>query len=227
MSLSYFVETIPDPKINPTFCPCDSGEMPGQEVLYRLSCMAKNHSMYIAVNMGDKQPCVESCPLTGHYQYNTEAVFNPSGCLVAKYHKENLFLAEKLFWNVPKTVDISYFDTEFGRFGLMICFDAVFQSPAVDLVEKYNVTDIIFSTAWMNVYPHYISTAYHSGWARTMRVNYLSSNIQYPEWEWYLLAQWSTWLHLQPKFNHWAAGYSPGASQRQQNKSQTTRKHSD
>ncbi|KAF6034279.1 VNN1 [Bugula neritina] len=181
MSLSYFVEKIPDPKINPTFCPCDSGEMPGQEVLYRLSCMAKNHSMYIAVNMGDKQPCVESCPLTGHYQYNTEAVFNPSGCLVAKYHKENLFLAEKLFWNVPKTVDISYFDTEFGRFGLMICFDAVFQSPAVDLVEKYNVTDIIFSTAWMNVYPHYISTAYHSGWARTMRVNYLSSNIQYPE----------------------------------------------
>ena len=130
--------------------------------------------------MGDKQPCTgtdDNCPADGQYLYNTEVVFNREGCLVAKYHKENLFEAERLFWNQPENTEHIYFDADFGRFGLITCFDAVFKKPAIELVEQYNVTNMIFSTAWMNVYPHYASVAYHSGWARNMRVNYLSANI--------------------------------------------------
>lgn len=175
---------IPDPTVQKSFCPCaGSFNETGLEVLHRLSCIARNNSIYIAANMADKQPCLKDkdigCPIRGHFQYNTEVVFNKSGCLVAKYHKEHLFLSEKIWFNQPRQVEHSYFDTEFGRFGLMICFDAVFKRPAIELVTDYNVTDIIFSTAWMNVYPHFVSVGYHSGWARTLKVNFLSSNLHH------------------------------------------------
>lgn len=184
MHTSYYTEMIPDPMDSSSYCPCSQGEpSAGREILYRLSCVAVNNNLYVAANMPDKQPCLRSkdldCPLSGYYQYNTEVVFNKAGCLVAKYHKQHLFLAEKLKFDTPKVVQHSYFDTEFGRFGLMICFDAVYKDPAVELVTNFNVTDIIFSTAWMNVFPHYVSVAYHSGLARTLRVNYLSSNLHY------------------------------------------------
>lgn len=146
---------------------------------YRLSCLAKHHQIYLAVNVIDAVPCTDQLPCRRSYDhryYNTEVVFDRRGCLVAKYHKVNLFMTEKLTLDTPPQPRLSYFDTEFGRFGLMVCFDAVFQTPAVDLVEKHNVTDIIFSTAWMNVLPHYVSVSFHSGWARTMRVNYISAN---------------------------------------------------
>ena len=174
---SYYSETVPDPKMT-DYCPCDSAMKPGQEVLYRLSCIAKLNSIYVAANMGDKQS--EMYGRKGHYQYNTEVAFNRQGCLVARYHKQHLFASETLKWNTPEVVEVSYFDTEFGRFGLMVCFDAVFKRPAIDLVMKHNVTNMVFSTAWMNVFPHYESVAYHSGWARTMRVNYLAANLHNP-----------------------------------------------
>ena len=185
LDISSYLEPIPDPLDPTSYCPCAREYIQrGQEILYRLSCIAWNNSMYIAANMGDKVPCLRKdnflCPFLGYFQYNTEVVFNQQGCLVAKYHKQHLFTAERLLWDVPRQVEFSYFDTDFGRFGLMICFDAVFKDPGIELVEKYHVTDIIFSTAWKNVYPHYVSVAYHSGWAMTMKVNYLSSNMHSP-----------------------------------------------
>ena len=134
--------------------------------------------------METKRPCSSRydsfCPVDGQYQYNTEVVFDMNGCLVARYHKQNLVKGEeqKMF-DVTKDIEHSYFDTDFGRFGLIICYDAFFKSPAIELVERYNVTDIIFSTAWTNVNLHYTSVAYHSGWARMMNVNFLSANINY------------------------------------------------
>lgn len=56
----------------------------------RLSCMARNNSIYVVANIGDKKPCNSSdpgCPRDGRYQYNTNVVFDPEGKLVARYHK--------------------------------------------------------------------------------------------------------------------------------------------
>ena len=56
----------------------------------RLSCLAKNNSIYVVANMGDKKPCTSShskCPANGHYQYNTNVVYDKMGKLVARYHK--------------------------------------------------------------------------------------------------------------------------------------------
>lgn len=63
------------------------GYTPVQE---RLSCLAKNNSIYVVANMGDKKPCNTSdpqCPPDGRFQYNTDVVFDSLGKLVARYHK--------------------------------------------------------------------------------------------------------------------------------------------
>lgn len=58
------------------------------EVQEELSCMAKNHSIYIVANMGDRQPCHPqvnaNCRKDGYFQYNTDVAFDPNGRLVAR-----------------------------------------------------------------------------------------------------------------------------------------------
>lgn len=60
------------------------------EVQERLSCMARNYSIYVVANMGDKKSCNltdPKCPKDGHYQYNTDVVYDPEGKFLARYHK--------------------------------------------------------------------------------------------------------------------------------------------
>uniref|UniRef100_A0A8C3XXD8 CN hydrolase domain-containing protein n=1 Tax=Catharus ustulatus TaxID=91951 RepID=A0A8C3XXD8_CATUS len=88
-SLYPYLEDIPDPVVNwiPCTDPSRFGPAPVQE---RLSCMARNNSIYVVANIGDKKPCDSSdpsCPGDGRYQYNTDVVFDTQGKLVARYHK--------------------------------------------------------------------------------------------------------------------------------------------
>ncbi|KFW97496.1 Vascular non-inflammatory molecule 3, partial [Phalacrocorax carbo] len=84
-----YLEDIPDPAVN--WIPCtDPTRFAPAPVQERLSCMARNNSIYVVANIGDKKPCNSSdpgCPSDGRYQYNTDVVFDPEGKLVARYHK--------------------------------------------------------------------------------------------------------------------------------------------
>ncbi|XP_009989181.1 PREDICTED: pantetheinase-like [Tauraco erythrolophus] len=84
-----YLEDIPDPRVD--WIPCaDPGRFAPSPVLERLSCLARNNSIYVVANMGDKKPCNSSdpgCPSDGRYQYNTNVVFDSEGKLVARYHK--------------------------------------------------------------------------------------------------------------------------------------------
>ncbi|XP_032195378.1 pantetheinase isoform X2 [Mustela erminea] len=176
-----YLEDIPDPEVNwiPCINPRRFGYTPVQE---RLSCLAKDNSIYLVANIGDKKSCNASdsqCPPDGHYQYNTDVVFDSQGKLVARYHKHNLFMNENQF-NVPKKPEVVTFDTVFGRFGIFTCFDILFYDPAVTLVKDFHVDSIVFPTAWMNVLPHLSAIQFHSAWAMGMGVNFLASNIHHP-----------------------------------------------
>ncbi|KAG8510884.1 Pantetheinase, partial [Galemys pyrenaicus] len=180
-SIYPYLEDIPDTQVN--WIPCNNPNRFGYTpVQKRLSCLARNNSIYVVANIGDKKPCNASdpqCPPDGRYQYNTNVVFDSEGRLVARYHKKNLFLGEDQF-NVPKETEVVTFNTTFGKFGIFTCFDILFHDPAVTLVKDFHVDTILFPTAWMNVMPHLSAIEFHSAWAMGMGVNFLASNIHYP-----------------------------------------------
>ncbi|XP_012520696.1 PREDICTED: vascular non-inflammatory molecule 2 [Propithecus coquereli] len=174
-----YLEDIPDPQVN--WIPCQNpyrfGDTPVQA---RLSCLAKNNSIYVLANIGDKKPCSSrnsTCPPNGYYQYNTNVVYDTEGKLVARYHKYHLY-SEPQF-DVPEKPELVTFNTTFGRFGIFTCFDIFFHDPAITLVKDFHVDTILFPTAWMNVLPLLTAIEFHSAWAMGMRVNLLVANTHH------------------------------------------------
>ncbi|XP_004702052.2 vascular non-inflammatory molecule 3 [Echinops telfairi] len=172
-----YLEDIPDPEVN--WIPCRDpqrfGHTPVQE---RLSCLAKDNSIYIVANIGDKKPCNAhdpQCPADGHYQHNTNVVFDSEGKLVARYHKYNLFAPEIQF-DFPKDSELVAFETPFGKFGLFTCFDIFSHDPAVVVVDDLGVDSVLYPAAWYNTLPLLSAVPFHSAWARAMRVNLLAAN---------------------------------------------------
>lgn len=183
VAMEPYLEYIPDPNVE-KWSPCnDPGRHRDSEVQQFLSCLARNYSMYVVANVGDFQPCEATnsmCPKDEHYQYNTNVVYDRTGTMIAKYHKDNLFY--EFQFDKPQSTEFVYFDTPFGRFGVFTCFDILFHDPAITLIEKYNVTNIAFPTAWMDALPLLAAIQFHSAYAAGLGVNFLSANIHLPEY---------------------------------------------
>ena len=168
------LEDIKDVGVNP----CTS--MPEQTIQNWLSCLAKELKMYITANVGDLKFCNRAkdskCPQDGAYQYNTNVVYDRNGKLVHRYHKINLYGLESHFMDYgPLGQQNLVFKTEFGRMSSMVCFDIVMNEPAVPLTEANLVDTILFPTAWMSKFPHFLSIQYHSSWSVRHNVNLLAA----------------------------------------------------
>ena len=125
-----FLEEVPDPR-RTAWNPCDSNTSKNKDFQQRLSCMARKYGLYLVANLGTIESCdpkrERQCPDDGHYQYNTNVAFDPTGRLVARYRKYHTFFSERVTFDTPVTIDYSFFDTPFGRFGTFVCFDALFR----------------------------------------------------------------------------------------------------
>lgn len=177
------MEFIPDPK-KELWNPCEEqNRYNNTEIQRALSCMAKDNGLYLVANMGDYQPCqIETdkhCPADNHYQFNTAVVYNSTGFLIAKYHKINLFF--EYMFDYPPVHDIISFETPFGKFGVMICFDILFKNPSIALVNDLQVGNIVFPTAWMDALPILSANQFHSAFAAGLDINFLAANIKLPE----------------------------------------------
>ncbi|XP_054157354.1 pantetheinase-like [Oppia nitens] len=138
--LSTVTEKIPDPRKG-VYNACDKKDK-SLPITVALSCLAKHNNIYIVADYGDRLDCDvitdKKCPKDGYYLYNTAVAFDPNGVMVAKYHKRHLFrVGEQLIYDYPST-EFSYFDTPFGRIGIIICYDIVWGDPGTGLVSKYN-----------------------------------------------------------------------------------------
>ncbi|XP_033727739.1 pantetheinase-like [Pecten maximus] len=178
--LAPYLENIIDPE-KEVWNPCeDPQKHPNTEVQQYLSCLAKNNSLYIVANFGDRQPCDESldpnCQV--QYQLNTDVVYDKRGVFVAKYHKINLYF-EKAF-DFPPVDKAVTFDTPFGVFALAVCFDVLYYDPLVDLITNHGVRNVAFPTAWMDSLPFLAAIEFHSAFAAGLGVNFLAANINYP-----------------------------------------------
>ncbi|XP_071180071.1 pantetheinase-like [Mytilus edulis] len=182
-SVESYLEYIPNPELE-KWNACDEPDRYNNtEIQHSLSCMAKHNNLYIVADMGDYQPCSRQsdpkCPPDGHYQFNTAVVYDKAGYLIAKYHKINLFY--EFQFDVPPERKSVSFETPFGKFGVMICFDIIFRNPAIDLLENHDVDSIVFPTAWMDALPLLAAIQFHSAFAAGANINFLASNIKKSE----------------------------------------------
>ena len=192
--LLLFLEEIPDPQKG-KFTPCDDETFADRPVLTTLSCLAKDYTIVLVANMGDKQKCNQNsdtappaggradsseCPPDGWYMYNTNVAFDSDGSLLAKYHKTHLYSAEAAIFNVPDPTPHVSFQTSFGvTFGTFTCFDILYCDPPLELV-KMGVRNFVFPTAWGNSYPFYTSIAFQQAWSWRTETNFLAANLHFP-----------------------------------------------
>lgn len=176
-----YLEYIPDPK-QEQWNPCEVPDRySNTEVQYTLSCLAKNNSLWIVANMGDYQPCQADdtpCPADGHYQFNTDVVYDSNGTLIAKYHKINLYY--EFMFDPSASKEAVSFETPFGTFGVFTCFDILFRNPVVVLLKDKGVSNIVFPTAWMDVPPFLAAIQFHSAVAVGFGINFLAANLHNP-----------------------------------------------
>jgi len=101
-----------------------------------LSTLAKKHRMYIVAGILEKE---------GPVLYNTAVLLDRNGELAGKYRKVSL-PREEIEGGVTPGNDFPVFDTDFGRIGMMICWDVFFPEPARMLALKG--AEMIFMPIW-------------------------------------------------------------------------------
>jgi pantetheine hydrolase len=146
-----FLEVIPEVTsdgINPCRSPETFADRPR---LLRLSCAALKNEILLLINIIDKQVCSldsdPNCPSDGHYQINTDVLFDEKGTIVAKYHKSHEWPAFKAFYDEPLQPSQISYSSSFGvEFGLFICFDIVFEDPPKVLLQN-GITHFLYAVA--------------------------------------------------------------------------------
>lgn len=162
--------------------------------LRNIACAAKNLKKYVVINLTMKRNCTEvheaehqhdhehdhedECP-NEWLLYNTNVVINRAGKVVSLYRKYNLFGESGI--TKPTTVDMSTFTTDFGvTFGHFICFDLMFQEPALDLVAK-GIKDFVFPTMWFSELPFLTAVQIQQNWAHSNDANFLGAGANNPQ----------------------------------------------
>ncbi|EDV47344.1 vanin-like protein 1 [Drosophila erecta] len=157
--------------------------------LIELSCSARANSLYVVINVVEKELCahgagsdtLDPCPSTGVRYFNTNVVFDRTGRIISRYRKTHLWRHEYYSISVLRTPDVSTFTTDFGvTFGHFICFDMLFYDPALKLVVEHNITDIVYPTYWFSELPFLGAVQLQEGWAFGNDVNVLAADASKP-----------------------------------------------
>ncbi|MEO8762718.1 MAG: carbon-nitrogen hydrolase family protein [Ginsengibacter sp.] len=112
-----------------------SEPVPGPTTKF-LGVLAKKFHLYIVAGILEKQ---------GEVVYNTSVLIDRMGNLAGKYHKLSL-PREEIDGGVTPGNSLPVFDTDFGRVGMMICWDVSFPETARQLAREG--AEIIFLPIW-------------------------------------------------------------------------------
>ena len=178
-----YLEPIPDVGSQPEpIVPCqwNQTQCDKSPILCRASCLARDSSITVVLNMGEVRWCEKDnesdCPTDHRFQYNTLVAFSSQGELVAKYHKSHLYYEPQ--FDAPTTPDHVWFESDFGvRFGLVICFDLMFEQPQLGLYAREGIRDFLWSSWWVNEPPLITGTQVELARSMSLPSNFLASGI--------------------------------------------------
>lgn len=161
---------VPDPADNVIVCDNSNYNV----MLQAISCAARQTKKYIVINITERS---NETGVTKHH--NTNVVFDRNGSVVSRYRKWNLY--GELNMDLTPTPDISYFTTDFNvTFGHFICFDIMFSTPALTLLDL-GITDIIYPTMWFGQLPFLTGIQTQTMWSYKNQVNFLSAGAGNPD----------------------------------------------
>ena len=104
----------------------------------RLAELADDLNIYLCVGI------VEAARDIARY-YNSQLLFNPEGKMVAHHRKKALWMPGDSAWVTPGDRPIQVVDTEYGRLGLMICYDFHRLPP---LLAEKGADIVLYSVGW-------------------------------------------------------------------------------
>jgi predicted amidohydrolase len=163
-----------------TVTPCDDEDESKKSLLSTLSCLARKHDTYLAVNLATK-----SCNHNDHNNndgnqcqlWNTEMVFDRTGRVQATYRKSHVYGGSPQFDSPARgQYDVSWFHavsrgqqpnsgSGIVKVGLLVCFDLEFTEPAHTLVHAVGVDAVLMSQYWVNTPPVSWSILYQQAWS--------------------------------------------------------------
>ncbi|XP_076681446.1 vanin-like protein 3 isoform X2 [Andrena cerasifolii] len=153
------------------YVPCTGNREDISDILRMVSCAAKENRIYVVINIAERKSDSNN---ETHY-YNTNAVFDRTGKIIARYRKVNLFNEYPRF-DVTETPEIVTFDTDFGvKFGTFICFDILFHVPALNLTRIEGVSNFVYPVAWGSELPFLTALEMQFGWSFSENVNLLAA----------------------------------------------------
>lgn len=132
----------------------------------RFSALAKELDIFLTIGIAEKGSGREEV-------FNTLVVLDPKGKIVTSYRKINLFGLEHKFLQ-PGSKRV-FWESPWGRVGMMTCCDINFQDPADDLVERDHIKIMAFSSSWVGKNP--LGT--FSRWACGHKVWFIAANDTY------------------------------------------------
>jgi len=112
-----------------------SEPIPGNTTKY-LGEVARRNNLYIVAGILEKD---------GPVVYNTAVLIDRNGNVAGKYRKTSL-PREEIDGGVTPGNSFPVFDTDFGRIGIMICWDVTFPEPARALAQQG--AEVIFLPIW-------------------------------------------------------------------------------
>ena len=112
-----------------------SEPVPGPTTQF-LGSLSKKYQMYIVAGILEKD---------GPILYNTAVLLGRNGELVGKYRKVTL-PREEIDGGITPGDQFPVFETDFGKIGMMICWDVFFPEPARKLA--FGGAEIIFMPIW-------------------------------------------------------------------------------
>lgn len=109
--------------------------VPGPSTKF-FATIASNRAIYL---------CIALAESSGTNFFNTQVLLNPRGEIIAHHRKKNPWPMGDATWVTPGDRDPQAVETEYGRLGLMICYDTHLMPPKL---AALHADIVLYSIGW-------------------------------------------------------------------------------